>query len=599
MSRRLGLLVKACFGESWPVVMEDREPAPEPFRRLLRLAAGRRPPPPRAFTDGRRIVLPGKLRLLGDAVCDGEILRLAALTLAARLSRGSVHHVPVETPARDLYWIADGALIDALLAAEFPGLTQPINEARKTALAARPEMRSLTRREQAVEEVLRGFLAAPLGESLPCQGRSVEEIALWATCLSAEKRFRGLGRYRGLPPVPHWGEAKIDLRPDRAQVWDENPFHSRRRGFRIGSTRATGKPRRTRTEDDPLPVDQDNDLGGTEPAQEGKPAPAEAPARELFAASGSPTPASHGLSPAGEEDRHGTLYPEWDCSSQRYRERYCILHEGIAPAGSAEWVSSKLDEHRRLIADLRRRFEALRPRRLRLTRQEDGEEIDLDAYVDDFADRHAGRSPGDRLYVEDRRRRRDVSVAFLIDASGSTGAWVSEARRVVDVEKEAALVLCEAVEAVRDRYAVYAFSGWRPRSVRVQRVKSFSDRYGIEVRRRIAAVERDCFTRLGAPLRHLTAELARSPSRARVLFLLSDGKPNDADEYEGIYGIEDCRQAVAEARLRGIHVFCLTVDREGSKYLPRMFGANGYAVATDLSRLAERLPDIYRRITRG
>jgi nitric oxide reductase NorD protein len=105
------------------------------------------------------------------------------------------------------------------------------------------------------------------------------------------------------------------------------------------------------------------------------------------------------------------------------------------------------------------------------------------------------------------------------------------------------------------------------------------------------------YTRLGAPIRHLTASLARERSRVRLLFLLSDGKPNDEDEYEGRYGIEDTRQAVAEARLQGLAVFCLTIDREGPRYLPHMFGARGYAVAARVAELPRRLPEIYRTIT--
>jgi nitric oxide reductase NorD protein len=256
-----------------------------------------------------------------------------------------------------------------------------------------------------------------------------------------------------------------------------------------------------------------------------------------------------------------------------------------------------LDEHRALRHDVRRRFEALRPQPKRCTRQLDGEDLDLDAYVEDFAARHAGRTPSDRLYLALRPQRREVAVAFLIDASGSTDAWVSGGRRVIDVEKEATLVFCEALEALRDRYAVYAFHGQGPRDLRLLRVKGFDERYGEAVQARIAGLHGEAFTRLGAPLRHLTAVLARQRTRLRLLFLLSDGKPNDEDVYEGPYGIEDTRQAVAEACVQGINLFCLTIDRQGSIYLPRMFGTHGYSILWDVTQLPQRLPEIYRRIT--
>jgi nitric oxide reductase NorD protein len=128
-------------------------------------------------------------------------------------------------------------------------------------------------------------------------------------------------------------------------------------------------------------------------------------------------------------------------------------------------------------------------------------------------------------------------------------------------------------------------------------VKGFTEGYGEAVRARIAGLPGEKYTRLGAPIRHLTALLTRQRSRQRVLFLLSDGKPNDEDEYAGIYGIEDTRQAVAEARLQGIHLFCLTIDRQGSTYLPQMFGQHGYAILWEIAQLPQRLPEIYRLLT--
>jgi nitric oxide reductase NorD protein len=305
------------------------------------------------------------------------------------------------------------------------------------------------------------------------------------------------------------------------------------------------------------------------------------------------------VSPAAQscEESVGIAYPEWDYRTGAYRHGHCLLREVTAPAGDAAWPARLLSEHQALIRALRRRFEALRPKRERHARQLDGDDIDLNAYVDDFAARHAGHFPSDRLYLAHRPRRRDVSVAFLIDASGSTDAWVSSGRRVLDLEKEAALVFCEALEALGDRYAVYAFSGRGARGVRVSRLKGFGEDYDEAARRRIAGLAGETFTRLGAPIRHLTALLAQQRTRQRMLFLLSDGKPNDEDEYEGVYGIEDTRQAVAEARLQGVNTFCLTVDRQDSVYLPRMFGPHGYTVLWEVSQLPQRLPEIYRRLT--
>jgi nitric oxide reductase NorD protein len=301
---------------------------------------------------------------------------------------------------------------------------------------------------------------------------------------------------------------------------------------------------------------------------------------------------------AGSSDEpRGIAYPEWDYRAGVYRQSYCLLRETVAPRGDPQWSARLLREHHALIYDIRRRFDTLRPLRRRDTQQLDGPDLDLDAYVDDFAARRAGCLPTDRLYLSDRPRRRDVAVAFLMDISGSTDAWVSGGRRVLDLEKEATLVFCEALEALGDHYAIYAFASHGARDVHVHRVKGFTDAYGEVVCQRIAGLHTQTYTRLGAPIRHLTAHLTRQRARLRLLFLLSDGKPNDEDEYEGTYGIEDTRQAVAEAQRQGIHLFCLAIDRQGSIYLPQMFGPHGYRLLWDITHLPQRLPELYRRLT--
>ena len=166
--------------------------------------------------------------------------------------------------------------------------------------------------------------------------------------------------------------------------------------------------------------------------------------------------------------------------------------------------------------------------------------------------------------------------------AGSPGA-----QRIVDVEKEALVVLLEALDALGDRHAVFAFSGQGPRHVRVLTVKGFDEAGGVAIRRRVAALEPDGYTRVGAAIRHASALLAEERARHRLLLILSDGKPNDVDEYAGRYGIEDTRQAVAEARLQGLVPFCLTVDREAPAYMPSIFG-RGFA----LLRCQELLPGV-------
>jgi nitric oxide reductase NorD protein len=166
------------------------------------------------------------------------------------------------------------------------------------------------------------------------------------------------------------------------------------------------------------------------------------------------------------------------------------------------------------------------------------------------------------------------------------------------VEKEALLVVCEALDALGDPYGIFAFSGEGADDVSVLTLKAFEERNGVRVRRRIAALEADRYTRIGTAVRHVTAALCGQPTRRRLLLIISDGKPNDVDVYDGRYGIEDARQAVAEARRQGVSVFCLTVDREAPRYAARLFGAGGFAVLHRADQLPAVLIDAIRQLIR-
>jgi len=274
------------------------------------------------------------------------------------------------------------------------------------------------------------------------------------------------------------------------------------------------------------------------------------------------------------------------------------VHERPVALGDAAWVDAANARHARLARRVRARFERLRPRPVTLTRQIDGGEPDIAAWVDTCADLRAGATVDGRVYVQRRPSRRELAVALLADVSASTDAWVSGDRRIVDVEKEALLVVCEALDALGDRYAIFAFAGEGADDVSVLPLKGFHERRDGSVGRRIAGLDADGYTRMGAAIRHVTAALGGQPTSRRLLLVLSDGKPNDIDVYEGQYGVEDTGQAVAEARRQGITVFCLTVDREAPRYAGRVFGPAGFAVLRRTEQLPTVLIEVLQQLVR-
>jgi nitric oxide reductase NorD protein len=288
----------------------------------------------------------------------------------------------------------------------------------------------------------------------------------------------------------------------------------------------------------------------------------------------------------------GRLYDEWDFRRRDYRKQWCVLFESDVLAGDPDYVAAVRARYAGQILQLRRRFEALRGEDRLARRQSEGEDIDFDALVEAYADRASGIEASERLFLQRRRSERNIAVMFMVDMSGSTKGWINAC------EREALVLLCEALEALGDRYAIYGFSGWTRKRCEIYRIKTFDEGYGEAVRGRIAGVEPRDYTRMGVAIRHLAGILNEVDAKTRILFTLSDGKPDDFhDGYRGDYGIEDTRQALIEARQSGIHPFCVTIDEEARDYLPHMYGPASWVLIDDVGQLPLKTADVYRRMT--
>jgi nitric oxide reductase NorD protein len=286
------------------------------------------------------------------------------------------------------------------------------------------------------------------------------------------------------------------------------------------------------------------------------------------------------------------FYDEWDFGRLHYRRNWCVLRELEQEAGDTAFYARTLERYRGLVRSLHRTFEVLRGEDKVLRRQPQGEDIDIDAFVEALADMQSGMEMSERVFSRMHKDERNIAVLFMVDMSGSTKGWINEA------EREALVLLVESLEVLGDRYAIYGFSGWARKRCEVYRVKSFDEPLGDRVKGAIGGIEPRDYTRMGAPIRHFTRMLEEVEARTKLLITLSDGKPDDYDHYyRGEYGIEDTRQALYEARVAGIHPFCITIDREGADYLPHMYGKANYVVLDDVAKLPLKVSDIYRKIT--
>jgi len=305
------------------------------------------------------------------------------------------------------------------------------------------------------------------------------------------------------------------------------------------------------------------------------------------------------LPPAGEDDTplgEGIPLPEWDYKKQVMQPDYCRLQEFVSPQAQPCELPPQL---RRTARRLRSQFQALAPTRTWLKGQQDGEEIDLDAWVRQEADLLSGAHVDSRgMYRAQVNQQRDLACLLLADLSLSTDAYASDHARVIDVIRDSLFLFSEALSATGDRFAMYGFSSLKRGNVRFNRLKSFDERYDSLARGRIQAIKPGYYTRMGAAIRQSSALLAAQPQRQRLLLLLTDGKPNDLDRYEGRYGIEDTRKALHEARQQGLRPFCVTIDSEANEYLPHLFGVGGYAVIRKPEDLPNELPLLYAQMTR-
>jgi hypothetical protein len=334
-------------------------------------------------------------------------------------------------------------------------------------------------------------------------------------------------------------------------------------------------------------------------------------------------------------------YDEWDYLINDYRLRWCTLREYTLKGESSELVTRIKKERANLITTVRRRFQRIRPAMLRrVKRLPAGDEIDLNSAIEAIIERKADLIPTDRIYQQRKRTVRDVATVFLLDLSASTRKAFEEEsdpfmeagtekgfirstssfppphvqiqklreqsstdnfKRVIDIEREALIVMAEALEGLGDEYAIYGFSSFGRDNVEFLVVKDFSDPYNEQVRSRIGALKPRTSTRMGPAVRHAQTKLIQTGCLLKVLILLSDGYPQDYDygpeRMDHVYGVHDTKVALMEARSKNIHPFMVTVDLAGNDYLYDMCAGHNYLVVNRPSELPDVLPKVYRGLT--
>lgn len=608
LAPRLDLLLRALHGRTFALCVAQPGAPPTLLAGWWR-GAVRRPALP--GTDGARLWLPPTLPGVDDAAVPA-LYRAMALQQAWRAQRGSPQLAATLAPAeRDAFLLLETLAVEAELLRTLPGLRGPLQALRDAALQRRPAAQSLPVAFTVLEQALHARWQEPLqAAEAPAPGK----LLVQARTLVANQPEARLhpdwwsGEWRmpeaGAPVLLRAGTAgpdEADPEPPRSARLQRRPrVREPQEGEDDQSAGAwmvqTAQPHEKA--EDPAGLQRPTDRDTETPAQSHAESLAELDAARLVRTpqrapevllSDDPVPATplqgrrQDTPPDASAQRFE--YPEWDHRRQAYRQPGTTVWVHAAVPGPRAWVERTLREHHTLLGSLVQRFELLRSRRITLRAQAEGEEVDLDALVQARADFRAGLPLSERVYRSQRLLRRDLACVLLVDVSGSTDGWLAGNRRVIDVEREALLLLALALQRLGEPHALLAFSGRGARGVALWLVKGFDEPGGEAVLTRIAGLEPQHCTRTGAALRHASWLLSQRPEHHRLLLLLSDGKPQDDDGYEGATAVQDLRRAVMEACALGQHPFALTIERQAAAWMPKVFPPGHWALLQQPQRL--------------
>ncbi len=300
-----------------------------------------------------------------------------------------------------------------------------------------------------------------------------------------------------------------------------------------------------------------------------------------------------------ESSGPATWYREWSADIGDYLHDHVRVLDRLVEGNNSEFYADTVKQYKGLVKRIRYSFELLKPEGLTILRQWiEGDEFDYRALLDFAMDKKAGITPSDRLYIKRIKQQRDVTVMLLVDLSRSTSNYVAGIRKtVLDVEKEAIVLFCEALQVVGDTYGIAGFSGTGRFGVDYFRIKNFDDGLDEIVKSSISVMAPQRSTRMGAAIRHAVSQLESVSSRVRLLIIIGDGFPNDVDYKQG-YAIEDTRKAIFEARSKNLYVHGITVNLAGDSRLDDLYGNVHHNVISDIKELPDKLLRIYSSLTR-
>jgi nitric oxide reductase activation protein len=292
-------------------------------------------------------------------------------------------------------------------------------------------------------------------------------------------------------------------------------------------------------------------------------------------------------------------YPEWEYISQTYRPDWVSVYEALHPSGNAADIDRLLAKNAALAKRLKRLLDLLKPQdKVRIRYQEDGSELDLDVALRSLIDFKGGATPDPRINMSHKTSGRDIAVMLLLDLSESLNEKVAgSGQTILQLSQEAVSLLAWAVDKLGDPFAIGGFRSNTRHDVRYLHIKGYSERWDDQVKGRLAAMEAEYSTRMGAAMRHAAHYLENQKAEKKLMLILTDGEPADVDTKDQRLLIEDARRAVKELDTKGIYTYCINLDAKADEYVGDIFGKQ-YTVIDNIQRLPERLPELFMALTK-
>ncbi len=302
------------------------------------------------------------------------------------------------------------------------------------------------------------------------------------------------------------------------------------------------------------------------------------------------------VSESSEIDEKGfhLKYDEWDFSKRIYKENFCKVYPLTQLKTDAQYYKNTIAKNTTTLNGLRKMLTNVNNKLQQLHRQTQGNEIDIDAVTDLLVDIHLKRTPSERIYISNRKKEKDLSILLLLDISLSSDGY-ADGNRVIDVEKEVSILFGEILNEFNIDFSINCFYSKTRNYSSYMTLKGFDEDWN-KSKYKIGAIEPQGYTRIGAALRHSGAMLDKRSTKNKWVILISDGKPNDFDKYEGKYGVNDVKQALRELNERQIKSYALAIESEAKYYLPQMFGQGNHQILTTPGELLNSMVKLYEKI---